>query len=361
MSRFLRKILSSPKDSTRKTYFVSAPRNAHVDRFDKLFATSFANYEFVEIASPDFSDTAWTDDFRSKMEADARIISGPLDSVSSTLGPTGHTNIGISYAVDLMVACKNPQQFRSCQKYAVSADLLIVDTMAAANILAAMGVSSSRIFVGPWGVEEGFLGKLEANILAGTNEPSRILFPRSLESHYRPHLALEAFARFVQAGGVATLDFVGNGSLRKSLEEVVSSYNLESAVRFREFVGELHMPKLLADYDSVLNLPVTDGSSVTLLQAMAMGIPVISSRTAGAMEWIVDGITGLLLDGDSVEQVVDGLVRFVGMNSTERNQIRTNCRRLISERANWSTVSDELISRIRAISGDFVPANPGSQ
>lgn len=352
--------MNNARGADRKTYFVSAPRNTHVDRFDRLFARSFSNYEFVEISSHDLSEASWTDDFRSKVEPEARVISGPLDSVSAALGPAGQSNIGISYAVDLMVACKDPKQFKLCARYAAKADLLVVDTAAAANILAGMGVPSSRVFVGPWGVDEGFLGGLKKNRFPDLRKSRKILFPRSLEEHYRPHLALEAFARFVHAGGVATLDFVGNGSLRVSLEEQVASYGLDSVVNFRDAVGEENMSSLLADYDAILSIPVTDGTSVTLLQAMAMGIPVIASRTAGAMEWIVDGITGFLLGGDSVEQVLEGLQRFVSVGPAEVNHMRTNSQNVISERANWGVVSGHLISEIQRVSGDSIAPDGGS-
>jgi glycosyltransferase involved in cell wall biosynthesis len=84
----------------------------------------------------------------------------------------------------------------------------------------------------------------------------------------------------------------GDGPLTPSHSARVAELGLESRVRFIGRVDEAELPALLRGADLYVTASETDGTSVTLLQAMACGAPIIASANAGNTQWITDGLNG---------------------------------------------------------------------
>mgnify|MGYP001766876889 FL=1 len=94
----------------------------------------------------------------------------------------------------------------------------------------------------------------------------------------------------------------------------------------------------LIDYyraaDLYLSASITDGSSVSLLEAMACEIPVLVSDIPGNLEWVEDGRTGFLFKTGDSAQMADKIL-FCYQNRGEMQNIIAPARRLIEEKADW--------------------------
>jgi glycosyltransferase involved in cell wall biosynthesis len=66
-----------------------------------------------------------------------------------------------------------------------------------------------------------------------------------------------------------------------------------------------------------------DGIPVVLMEAMAMGVPVISSRISGIPELVQDGITGLLIEEDDVEALSEAILKIFS-DTPQRNVLVQN-------------------------------------
>ncbi len=99
---------------------------------------------------------------------------------------------------------------------------------------------------------------------------------------------------------------VGDGPDESMLRERVSERQLEQHVTFVPFTTE---PAYVFEILDVLALPSThkEGLPNVLLEALAMGVPVVSSRLAGTPEVVVEGVTGLLLEPGDVDGLADAL------------------------------------------------------
>lgn len=106
------------------------------------------------------------------------------------------------------------------------------------------------------------------------------------------------------------LNIVGEGDQRLQLERLVESLNLRAPVRF---LGERRdIPELLS-HASMFVLPsLTEGISLTLLEAMARGLPVIATRVGGTPEVVLDGITGLLVPARAPELLAQAMLQLHG-------------------------------------------------
>ena len=128
----------------------------------------------------------------------------------------------------------------------------------------------------------------------------RVLSTRNLEPYYRIDLVIQAFARFRREVPDATLTIAGYGSEERRLRELARSIGC-SAV---EFVGKVEpddMPGLYADHDIFLNASVVDNQPVSILEAFASGLPVVSTAAGDIPSMVSDGTTGVLTNADHTE------------------------------------------------------------
>ena len=97
------------------------------------------------------------------------------------------------------------------------------------------------------------------------------------------------------------LKLVGDGAERQKLEQLAEELNLTDHV---EFLGERSdVSKLLPQAGFFVSSSRTEGISLTLLEAMAVGLPVVTTRVGGNPEIVVEGKTGRLVSSDSPEEL----------------------------------------------------------
>jgi glycosyltransferase involved in cell wall biosynthesis len=102
---------------------------------------------------------------------------------------------------------------------------------------------------------------------------------------------------------------VGDGTLRKNLEDLARNLGLEKSVRF---LGWRHdVPELLRKLDIYVQPSYWEGLCMTVVEAMASGLPVVASDVGGIAESVVDGETGFLIkpgDGNDLALRISQLI-----------------------------------------------------
>jgi glycosyltransferase involved in cell wall biosynthesis len=124
-------------------------------------------------------------------------------------------------------------------------------------------------------------------------------FPLFLE------VAAEVCARLPQALFV----IAGEGPERAGLEEMGRKLGIASRLRFLGFVKE--MPELYQGLDLLLLTSHFEGTPLTVLEAMAMGVPVVASQVDGVAEVLEDGRDGLLVPPGRRDLFVQGICRLL--------------------------------------------------
>jgi glycosyltransferase involved in cell wall biosynthesis len=118
-----------------------------------------------------------------------------------------------------------------------------------------------------------------------------------------------------------TVDLVGDGPLRGSLETLTQELGLTGRVRFHGARTEDEVRSILADADLFVLPSIVgkegryDNVPVALMEAMASGVPVVASRLAGIPELVVEGITGSLARPGDVEDLRRTLRRVLSSGS----------------------------------------------
>jgi len=101
-------------------------------------------------------------------------------------------------------------------------------------------------------------------------------------------------------------------------------------VEFLGFVPDDELPSLYANAKAVLFPPFED-AGVVPLEAQACGTPVIAFGEGGALDTVVDGVTGLFFDGQTVESLTEAIRRFEGMQF-DPEQIRKHAAQFSAEK-----------------------------
>ena len=106
------------------------------------------------------------------------------------------------------------------------------------------------------------------------------------------------------------LRIVGDGPERSKLETLIDDLNLRRHV---ELLGERHdVPALLADSGFFVSSSLSEGISLTLLEAMAVGLPIVTTAVGGNPEVVLDGHTGRLAPAGNPAALAGAIVDLCG-------------------------------------------------
>jgi L-malate glycosyltransferase len=122
----------------------------------------------------------------------------------------------------------------------------------------------------------------------------RVLSTRNLERYYRVDVIIEAFARLQAHRSDAVLTIAGYGSEERRLRAMAAQLT-RGGVRFVGRVEPAWMPKLYADSDIFLNASEVDNQPISILEAFASGLPVISTPSGDIPSMVRHGETGLIV------------------------------------------------------------------
>jgi glycosyltransferase involved in cell wall biosynthesis len=119
---------------------------------------------------------------------------------------------------------------------------------------------------------------------------------------------IDAFKLVIEAGIDAELVFVGDGSERPMLEARAEELLLADRILFPGFQSDVR--SFLKSFDIFVLSSVWEGLPVSMLEAMAMHLPVVATKVGGIPEVIQDGVDGLLVESRDPEKLAGALIRL---------------------------------------------------
>ena len=125
---------------------------------------------------------------------------------------------------------------------------------------------------------------------------------------------LRAFAQIANHHPQLELRFVGSGPLRSKLEQLARTWGLENRVSFAGFVrhedlqSELSCAHIFCHPSRTLKNGDKEGIPGTIVEAMATGLPVVTTRHAGIPEMVRDGEDGFVVAERDVTAIAQALL-----------------------------------------------------
>jgi len=135
---------------------------------------------------------------------------------------------------------------------------------------------------------------------------------------------------------------VGDGPMRDHLVQMTEDLGVKHAFRFMGTVPSVS--DVLRDCRIFVRPSLTEGMPLTVLEAMACGLPVVASRVSGTPEVVLDGETGILVEAGNVRQIAEAIAKLLS-DDHGATEMGRNALRLVGERYSWDRAAD-LVQRV---------------
>lgn len=326
---------------------ITDQNNSHIERWLERLNFHFENVVLFltsETNAKDLSNIIRLD-FDPK---DTVIISGPIEKVSINIGLEEFSHYLLSFGYDIQNHLDELKPFMKGLSSNKSGGF-IVDNAINSAILKDIGIPEESVFQIPWGVKTNWLEEFKENTYK--KDSFAFISPRSHEQIYRIDTVLTLFEKFYRKNSENILYLLGDGSLNKEILKLVSESQFATNVKFLGRVTEDRYHQLLLDSDFYLSASEVDGSSVSLLQAMGLGvIPIVSDIPAND-QWVRRCNTGFIFDRTDLATVVEQV--WAKLKSGGLPELSTNARTLILRDACWEKNFQNLIGFLKETFQDY--------
>lgn len=180
-----------------------------------------------------------------------------------------------------------------------------------------------------------------------TQYPSKLLYVGQIVHHKGVHTTIEALKILVQQRQYEsmTLTIVGGTTdpiYEERLKELVTSFGLNDRVFFKGFIVREGLISIYQEHDMLLFPSVWEEPfGITLLEGMALGLPIICTNNGGSKEIVEDGFNALIFPSNDYQKCAEQVLRLAN-DSLLFNTIRTNARLRIKEKYNLDRVIKEI-------------------
>ena len=141
-----------------------------------------------------------------------------------------------------------------------------------------------------------------------------LFWVRSFHKSYNPQLAIKLLHRLRKKYPAATLKMIGPDKNDNSLEKckkVVKELSLEKWVSFEGLLSQKEWIEQSANSDIFINTTNFDNLPVSVIEAMALGMVIISTNVGGVPYLLEDGKTGLMVPGNDQDAFVEAIDRVL--------------------------------------------------
>lgn len=169
-----------------------------------------------------------------------------------------------------------------------------------------------------------------------------LLVARNLEPIYDNETAIRAFLTVHRTHPDATLTIAGSGPLAESLRTLAENLGLVDAVKFTGRLDREEMAQAYRNADIAINPSLVDNMPNSVLEAMASGVPVVSTDVGGVPYIVADGQTALLVPPGSPDVMAEAIIRLMDdCDLSERLIVNglTEVRKYTWQRV-WPTLAD---------------------
>ena len=164
---------------------------------------------------------------------------------------------------------------------------------------------------------------------------------------------LEAFRSLAETMNSINLFLAGDGPFRKKLEDWIAQNKMSSRVQVFSYLRDQEKAQFLLNGDCfVLPTYYSEGCPISLLEAMAAGLPVITTPVGGIPDIVEENINGMLLDDISPSTIARAMGKMV------KNEEWCNSVREANKRKAWNNFECKIVtSQIEKLYCELISSN----
>jgi glycosyltransferase involved in cell wall biosynthesis len=203
---------------------------------------------------------------------------------------------------------------RYIAKYVIGkADLVTGDSESVVRALVDLGVAERKVKLIIHGVDFRDFHPVENDeklkeSLRIPRDYRVVISTRNLEPVYDVATLIKAMPYVIDECRNTFFLIVGDGTLRRRLEELAYKLGVTENVRFVGSVSNREMPKFLGVSDIYVSTSLSDTRSVSLLEAMACGLPVVVTDLEGNRECVKEGVNGFVFPKRGFKALAEKIV-----------------------------------------------------
>ncbi|MDI5895477.1 glycosyltransferase [Flavobacterium algoritolerans] len=192
-------------------------------------------------------------------------------------------------------------------------------------------VDMNKVLVLPKGIDLTKFGN------QNNANPEKIcaIVTRSLLPEYRHDIILKSFALLNQKGIDFVLTIIGDGSQLSKLKGLAKDLGIENKVNFTGRIPNTELPKLLQQSNIYISMPITEGVSASLFEAMATNCYPVVTDIAGNQSWIKHRENGQLVTVDDYKMLSEELI-WAFENNEHRNEAVLKNRVFLEKNADYN-------------------------
>jgi glycosyltransferase involved in cell wall biosynthesis len=296
------------------------------------------------------------------------IQAGPLQRTALLVALAGFRPlVSMSWGYDLLQDADRNVPWRWATRYTLGHSAAMVgDCNTIRQLAIEHGMPNERIVTFPWGIDlEHFsparerasqqeIGEATTDA-GGLQRPFTLLSTRGWEPIYGVETIARAFVLAARQRPELRLVMLGNGSQAPLLRQILASAGMNGAdipisgrgeshrVIFPGQVSYTDLPRYYRSADLYLAATHSDGTSISLLEAMACGRPALVSDIPGNREWVTPGENGWLSPEGDAEALAQAILHAVAQRQ-HLPEMGRSARRLAEQRADWNRNFPKLLT-----------------
>ncbi|HAN7800402.1 TPA: colanic acid biosynthesis glycosyltransferase WcaL [Escherichia coli] len=231
-------------------------------------------------------------------------------------------------------------------------DLMLPISDLWAGRLQKMGCPREKIAVSRMGVD---MTRFSPRPVKAPATPLEIISVARLTEKKGLHVAIEACRQLKEQGVAFRYRILGIGPWERRLRTLIEQYQLEDVVEMPGFKPSHEVKAILDDADVFLLPSVTgadgdmEGIPVALMEAMAVGIPVVSTLHSGIPELVEADKSGWLVPENDARALAQRLAAFSQLNTDELAPVIKRAREKVEHDFNQQVINRELASLLQAL------------
>jgi glycosyltransferase involved in cell wall biosynthesis len=276
------------------------------------------------------------------------IHAGPIQNCAFIAALSGfHPILAMSWGYDLVMDADKSTWMKRVTRYTLKRSAFFTsDADVSRDKAIAYGMNPDRTIIFPWGIDITHFTPRKA--VTRSRASFTIFCNRTWEPIYGVDVLAKAFVKIASTHPKVDLILLGGGSQGTRIRQVLMNGGVLDRVHLGGTISQADLPRWYHMADLYISPSHVDGSSVSLMEALASGLPCLVSDIPGNQEWIEDGVNGWLFRDGDVDDLAEKIL-FAIQNRKSFKEISKAARQTAERKADWNNNFGKLLETYHVI------------
>jgi glycosyltransferase involved in cell wall biosynthesis len=266
-----------------------------------------------------------------------------------------HPVLLMPYGSDILIEPEKSLLRKTIIKYAIKkADMITCDCETVKNkIIQMTGFEEDKIVIFPWGIElDKFYPDPKKSVRIREKlewiDNKILIMNRTFLPVYGIQYFIESLPEILSHEPTTRVILIGSGILENQIRSLVSELRLGNVIKFIGQIPIEEMPHYLNAADVYVSTSLSDGTSLSLLEAMACSLPVLVTEIPSNKEWVIDGQNGFLVPPKNPGEVSKRVLTLLKKSNLSEEMGKRNLA-IAKDKADWVKNVDKLEAIYRSL------------